>query len=120
MTDIVLGKLFGQPVRKLLHRIRLRFLFHLAIVSTLWNTSSAGNLTLTVTFLKQCEYLSTGRSLPAFARLTAWSVRFITSLIAMFCSESNFSGSDFIFYFSLTLSTGKDCPLYFLQGACWV
>jgi hypothetical protein len=40
--------------------------------SALWNADSARNLTLTITFLEQCEYLSTDRSLPVFARLTAW------------------------------------------------
>jgi hypothetical protein len=45
--------------------------------STLWNTGSARNLTLTITFLKQCECLSTGLSLPVFARFTAWCRHFI-------------------------------------------
>jgi hypothetical protein len=51
--------------------------------STLWNTGSTKNLTLTITFLRQCEYLSTGRSFPVFARLTAWWRRhFIVVLVA--------------------------------------
>jgi hypothetical protein len=65
------GKLFWAAGAKIvtLHKVTI---FVPSCNSTLWNTSSARNLTLTITFLKQCEYLSTGRSLPVFARLTAW------------------------------------------------
>jgi hypothetical protein len=44
--------------------------------SALWNTGSARNLTLTITSHKQCEHLGTCRSLPVFARLTAWWRRY--------------------------------------------
>jgi hypothetical protein len=69
--------------------------------STLWNTGSARNLTLTITFLKQCEYLSTGRSLPVFARLTAWGVDI---LLLLFISRLYLtSDSDNLFNLRLDL-----------------
>jgi hypothetical protein len=70
-TDIVLGKLCWAAGAKMV-TLHKGTIFVPSFNSTLWNTGSARNLTLTITFLKQCEYLSTGRSLPVFARLTAW------------------------------------------------
>jgi hypothetical protein len=57
LTDIVFGKLFWATCAKMvtLHKVTI---FVPSCNSTLWNTGSARNLTLTLTFLKQCEYLS--------------------------------------------------------------
>jgi hypothetical protein len=63
----VFGKLFWAAGEEMVtsHKVMI---FVPSCNSTLWNTGSAKNLTLTITFLKQCEYLSTGRSLQVFAR----------------------------------------------------
>jgi hypothetical protein len=46
--------------------------------------------------------------------LGANGIKIFESLFAIFCSESNICGSDFILYFSLIfLSTSKDCAIYF-------
>jgi hypothetical protein len=59
----VFGKLFWTAGAKMVtsHKATI---FVPSCNSTLRNTGSARNLTLTITFLKQCEYLSTGRGLP--------------------------------------------------------
>jgi hypothetical protein len=59
----VFGKLFLAAGAEMvtLHKATI---FVLSCNSTLWNPGFARNLTLTISFLKQCEYLSTGRSLP--------------------------------------------------------
>jgi hypothetical protein len=74
MMVIVFGKFFWAAGAKMVtsHKVTI-FVPHCN--STSWNTGSARNLILTITFIKQRERLCTGRSLLVCARLTAWRGR---------------------------------------------